>query len=110
VKRAYPSFIAGLTYPSPSGGSRERYVAKHLRDGVVVDLIAEPDNPHDPDAVAVYHEGFHLGYLPRKHHWVSESLAEGDILRAVVTAIDTEGLLSQKATHVDLQIQVLADG
>jgi hypothetical protein len=29
-------------------------------------LIPEPDNPHDPNAVAVYMLGGHVGYVPRR--------------------------------------------
>jgi hypothetical protein len=29
------------------------------------DIVAEPENPHDPNACAVYIEGLKVGYLPR---------------------------------------------
>lgn len=35
-----------------------------LKPGKELELIAEPDNPHDPDAVAIYRKGVHLGYVP----------------------------------------------
>ena len=31
-----------------------------------VTLIAEPDNEHDSMAIAVYLEGYHIGYVPRE--------------------------------------------
>ncbi|AMS13133.1 hypothetical protein A3218_01930 [Pseudomonas chlororaphis] len=31
----------------------------------VADIVAEPENPHDPNACAVYIEGMKVGYLPR---------------------------------------------
>lgn len=31
----------------------------------VADIVAEPENPHDSNACAVYIEGFKVGYLPR---------------------------------------------
>lgn len=30
------------------------------------DLVPEPDNPHDPNAVAVFIQGRKVGYLPRQ--------------------------------------------
>ena len=34
-------------------------------NGFVADVVAEPGNPHDPNACAVYIEGLKVGYLPR---------------------------------------------
>lgn len=41
-----------------------RWRSKKLKPGKKLELIAEPDNPHDPDAVAIYRRGVHLGYVP----------------------------------------------
>ena len=30
-------------------------------------LVKEPDNEFDPNAIAVYHKGTHLGFVPRTH-------------------------------------------
>ncbi len=32
--------------------------------GKPVQLIAEVDNPHDPDAVVIYYQDYKLGYVP----------------------------------------------
>lgn len=40
-------------------------VISKLNLGVPVTLKAEPDNPHDPDAVAIYYENVKLGYVPQ---------------------------------------------
>jgi len=34
-------------------------------DGVDLELVCEPDNPHDPRAVKVQVEGLHVGYLSK---------------------------------------------
>lgn len=34
-------------------------------DGVELELVCEPDNPHDPRAVKVLAQGLHVGYLSR---------------------------------------------
>jgi hypothetical protein len=45
-----------------------------LRSGTPLALSAEEDNPHDPDAVAVYWQGTKLGYLPRTENLVASRL------------------------------------
>ena len=39
---------------------------QRLSVGDVVDLVREPDNAHDPNAIRVEHEGQTLGYVPRE--------------------------------------------
>lgn len=36
-----------------------------MQEGDKLDLVREPDNPHDPHAVRVEWRGLKLGYLPR---------------------------------------------
>ena len=74
--RTYPSFVAGLNYRSPDGLDRTTYLVR-LPVGTVLDLVREPDNPHDANAVAVHHNKRNVGYIPAKHDWVSRSLDEG---------------------------------
>lgn len=49
-------------------GTRYHTYADHLvgmhRDQQL-NLIREPDNPYDPNAIAVYHMAHRVGYLPR---------------------------------------------
>lgn len=45
-----------------------------LSRGAALSLSAEGDNPHDPDAVAVYWNGAKLGYLPRGENLVAARL------------------------------------
>lgn len=105
--RSYPSWIAGLAHAGPDGTDREAYCAR-LRSGDRLDLVAEPGNTFDPKAVAIYSRGHHLGYVPARHHWVHDSLSEGDELECVVTDVDcpTPG----RAENVHIQISVLVDG
>lgn len=39
-------------------------VIAQLKLGQSVTLVGEPDNPHDPDAVAIYYQDKKLGYIP----------------------------------------------
>jgi hypothetical protein len=45
-----------------------------LHAGTSLNLTAEEDNPHDPQAVAVYWRGRKLGYLPRTENLVAARL------------------------------------
>lgn len=55
------------------GESHYQPALRKLRNGrhmatdndFVADIVAEPENPHDPNACAVYIEGLKVGYLPR---------------------------------------------
>lgn len=45
-----------------------------LGRGTRLSLLAERNNPYDPDAVAVYWRGAKLGYLPRSENLVAARL------------------------------------
>jgi len=38
--------------------------------GTIACLVREPDNPHDPNAVAVWIDGKAVGYIPKKDNAV----------------------------------------
>ena len=53
--------------------------------GDIVELEREPDNQHDPGAVACYHAGVQIGYLPRHSNGpVGKALDAGLDVRATV--------------------------
>lgn len=39
-----------------------------VEDGTMVHLVREPTNGFDPNAVMVWIDGFHVGYIPRKQN------------------------------------------
>ena len=45
-----------------------------LRPGSTLTLAAEAENPHDPDAVAVFWHGYKLGYIPSGENLVAARL------------------------------------
>jgi hypothetical protein len=62
-----------------------------LSRGSSLNLQPERDNPHDPDAVAVYWRGAKLGYLPRSENLVAARLlARHRSLSARVRRLDPE--------------------
>lgn len=75
--------IAGFKYYSgPS-------LVARLRPGDRLLLRAEPDNPHDPQAVEVFWGADKLGYVPRcKNPALSRLLAQGAPVEGRVRAVD----------------------
>jgi hypothetical protein len=47
-----------------------------LDEHALLTLVREADNPHDPDAVALYWKGLKLGYLPREENFVAARLLD----------------------------------
>lgn len=58
---AFDTVIVGTRY---RGAIAVRIVGS-LPRGALLKLVREPHNEHDPNAVAVYWEHYHLGYVPR---------------------------------------------
>lgn len=64
-----------------------------LKVGERVDLVPEPLNPHDPNAVAIRFRGKKLGYVPREENAVLAQLlyfGHRDVLEAVVQQVSPE--------------------
>jgi len=60
----------------------------HLREGDALELVREPQNPHDANAVRVDWQGRKLGYVPRRENAaVAWGLARGAPLRARVSRL-----------------------
>lgn len=75
-----------LVQNSPLAGFRYHEagaVWDELRVGDRLELVAEPHNPHDVDAIAIAWRGRKLGYLPRaENRTVASALAGGRRLEA----------------------------
>jgi hypothetical protein len=54
--------IAGFTYYDGVD------VFENLKIGAPLSLKAEPENPHDPNAVAIYYEEVKIGFVPRSEN------------------------------------------
>lgn len=75
-----------------------------LRVGEIVQLRPEPDNPHDPRAVAVVDgDGATIGYLPREH-WLKDALLDQG-----KTAMATVGDLHMGETATGVVLDVSLD-
>ena len=48
--------VAGTGFENGDGSERATIIRKHVKDGMPIFLVREPDNKHDPNAVAVFIE------------------------------------------------------
>lgn len=109
--RSYPSWIAGLKYPAPDGSDRGGYCAG-LAEGSLLEMVPEPSNKFDSNAVALHHNGKHLGYIPQRHAWVGQAIRQGKILQCAVIEVEVAGggiFSKRRAEHVETRISVVAD-
>ncbi|WP_449459249.1 HIRAN domain-containing protein [Streptococcus suis] len=78
-------------------------VIDQLKPGTPVQLVGEPSNPHDSEAVAIFYQGTKLGYIPSdKNSLISRLIyfGHGDILEARIQMSNTEN-------HPDRQFRVV---
>jgi hypothetical protein len=63
VEKYFYNKVVGVSFKNEDGTSREEVIGR-LKQFDFLDLVCEPDNPHDPDAVAVHRKGGgQVGYL-----------------------------------------------
>ena len=94
-------YIAGLQY------YEVLEVWKKLEIGQLVDLVPEPDNRYDENAVIVSYKGKKLGYLPR-----SQNKAVSTLLRAGhdVYSARIQSLYSQNPMYERIEICLSVKG
>ena len=65
-RREFQTKVVGVTFTNADGAPRQRIIAK-CGIGEDIELVPEPDNPHDANAVAVTRRrtGEQIGYLSR---------------------------------------------
>jgi hypothetical protein len=110
LKQRYPDAdkwiftkVAGVSHRNRSGSYRQR-ILRRCSAPEELRLVGEPDNPVDPNAIAVCREnGEQLGYLNRRlaadmHDW----LAEGEHWSAVLTEVTGKDQLPTLGANIAL--------
>ena len=81
-----------LVQRSPLAGSQYYALGEywsHIRPGDRLQLIREPANRHDPNAIRVEWQGHMLGYLPRaENRALAAAMDRGEQLSGRVSALD----------------------
>ncbi|EGY24595.1 hypothetical protein DA2_3211 [Desulfovibrio sp. A2] len=57
--------VAGVTHVNNDGVGRQN-ILRHMRQWEAVDIIPEPDNPHDPNALRIMAGMGQIGYIPKE--------------------------------------------
>jgi hypothetical protein len=92
------SALAGIRHYEAGGVWRDMYAGDRL------ELVREPDNPYDPNAVRIDWRGRKLGYLPRHDNAaVARQLDRGAELEARVSR-----LKENRNRSVRLELEVVA--
>ena len=78
-------FVAGYRYHDGPANQAALHSGQALR------LVREPDNPHDPRAIALFAGDLLLGYVPRTQNSMAAGCLDQNVpLSATLTAIDPE--------------------
>lgn len=78
---AIPTVIVGIGFRGPAA----KAAVAQMRPGDEVELVREPNNQHDPLAVACHYRGIPVGYIPRQaNQSISMALDEGRDVTCVV--------------------------
>jgi hypothetical protein len=74
--------LAGFRYGEAAG------VWPQMRQGDALELVREPANPHDPNAVRVEWRGRKLGYVPRAENGaLAWAMDRGETLKARISRL-----------------------
>lgn len=68
-------------------------VLSELKPGTELAMVPEPENPFDPNAIALYYGDAKLGFIGREHNELISQLIffeQPDVFRAYVTKVDPE--------------------
>lgn len=68
-------------------------VIENLKIGRVVNLVGEPDNHHDPEAVDIYYQGKKLGYIPSSKNTMFSTFlyfGHSDLFEARIQTVNLE--------------------
>ena len=88
ISRFVASFnLAGFTYYEGVD------VFDKLKIGTKLTMMAEPFNPHDHYAIAIYYKGKKLGFVPRNHNRIISKLmnyGHNDIFELRINKINAE--------------------
>lgn len=101
----YSSFsrVTGVTKRNSDGRKRQKIIKECCKQGDELQLVREPDNPYDEDAVAVHCQGGKIGYLNLiSAGEIAPILDEGGEVRCRVSDITVDG--RRKSYRVKIQI------
>ena len=86
-KKRFKTDIAGISH------HKKEFNALDLnRDDYVVELVEEPTNKHDPNAIKVIVDGHHIGYIPAKKCTKVKTILHSGTIKEIRFVHDEEEL------------------
>jgi hypothetical protein len=104
--QSYSTWIAELKRKSPEGVDRRRYVYEKIKPGDSIELIRE-NADHREHAVAFWHRGVHIGYVPKRHFWLARAIDDRHRLLAIVDEVKIGRIFRRRAKSVGVRVVVL---
>ena len=103
--RTFYSRVVGVTFKNPDGRPRQKIITR-CSEGDKLVAVREPDNKHDPNAIAVCRQnGQQIGYLDRGlARDIAPDMDEGLPLDIMITDITSGGWFSDKSYGVNIEI------
>lgn len=100
----------GERYDNEDGSSRQLEIAE-CKPGDLLDLVRQPDNPHDHMAVAIFtSSGTCVGYLGRvKAQWIGSKMDRGVPVSAIVERVRGGGI-GMEGSELGLVLRLNMDG
>ncbi|MFT6100828.1 MAG: hypothetical protein ACJAYF_003389 [Arenicella sp.] len=106
--------VAGTGFKNSNGSDRASIIRNNVREGTIVYLVREPNNEHDPNAVAVYIEtsgffGFgkskrQIGYIKAtRSNVVATKLDSGESIPGKVRSFHAPADKSHPRVSLDLE-------
>ncbi len=105
-QRTYSLSVVGESYDNDDGTSRQKII-RRCKAGDQIVLRREPDNPYDPNAIAVTTAaGEQIGYLSRDNaEWVPDALEKAERTTVVIKSISAaEGAPKLLGVVIDLTL------
>ncbi|WP_312723972.1 HIRAN domain-containing protein [Stutzerimonas kunmingensis] len=98
--------VVGESHKNRDGESRQSLIKRLVKVGMPAQLIHEPDNPADKNAVAVFVAGKQIGYLKRDvAKWHVKRMDRGDEASAIVHGVHG-GTRDKPSIGVTLEVSV----
>src|SRR5271157_3920989 len=107
--------IHGVTFPNSDGVSRQKLIRKYCRAGKSLEIIPEPKNRHDRNALGLWVKGRGFFFLSTHHHvgYVSSELAaelkpelkKGAILTARILEVTGGGWFKSYGVNIELTLE-----
>ena len=99
------SSVVGVSHKNPDGSDRQAHIKKYCKAGAPLTLEREPQNPHDPNAIAVLCNGVQIGYLRgRMAQEYAESIDDGQIEMTARVKEVTGGTAGRESLGVNIVV------